>query len=420
MLGVARACSWTPMPESAALYVHFPYCVSICSYCDFDRQATGFASIPRYVASVAAEIQMQRRRPIHSIFFGGGTPSLMTGEQVASILSAAAGQFELMPGAEITLEANPGECTVERLSAFRDAGVNRLSIGVQSLDDETLLRLSRRHTADEARAAVAAARSARFENVSLDFMLGLAGMTVESWRTTLDAAVALGLEHLSCYILTVDERVPMGREVERGRLVLPSDDEVAEQYLAISPRLAAAGFEQYEVSNWAQSGRQSRHNLTYWRDEPYIGIGAGAAGWVDGVRTKNSPSPRRYMASVAAGHVERVEEERTDRFTRLGDALALGLRLREGIDLDALAARIGVDVRGAIGRELDDLVAAGCLEWHGRHLRVTGSSILVTSELLARIESALAEWRRRSAGRSVVADAQTVAQLANRTVPAGR
>src|SRR5688500_3366684 len=149
--------------RGAGLYVHFPYCVSICSYCDFDRQATGFASIPRYVASVVAEIERQPRRPIHSVFFGGGTPSLMTGEQVRSILSTASAQFELLPGAEITLEANPGECTVERLSAFREAGVNRLSIGVQSLDDETLQKLSRRHTADEARAAVAAARAAGFD-----------------------------------------------------------------------------------------------------------------------------------------------------------------------------------------------------------------------------------------------------------------
>jgi oxygen-independent coproporphyrinogen-3 oxidase len=405
---------------SAGLYVHFPYCVSICNYCDFDRQATGFASIPRYVASVVAEIGIQQRRPIHSIFFGGGTPSLMTGEQVRSILSAASQHLDLLPGAEITLEANPGECTVERLSAFREAGVNRLSVGVQSLDDETLKRLSRRHSADEARAAVTAARAAGFDNLSLDFMLGLSGMSVQTWLTTLDGAVALGPEHLSCYILTVDERVPMGRAVARGRLHLPSDDDVAEQYLATGERLAAAGYIQYEISNWAKPGRPSRHNLTYWRDEPYLGIGAGAAGWVDGVRTKNTPSPRRYMTSVAAGSVERVEEERPDLGTRLGDALALGLRLREGIDLDALGARLGVDVRAAVGPVLDDLLGAGCLEWHGRRLRVAEPSILVTSELLVRIETALAEWRERQDAASGDADAQAGTQLADRGVLSGR
>jgi oxygen-independent coproporphyrinogen III oxidase len=375
--------------RSAGLYVHFPYCVSICSYCDFDRQATGFASIPRYVASVVAEVGMQRRRSIHSIFFGGGTPSLMTGEQVDSILVAAREKLDLLPGAEITLEANPGECTVDRLSAFRAAGVNRLSIGVQSLDDETLEKLSRRHSAEEARDAVGAARTAGFDNLSLDFMLGLSGMSVQTWLATLDGAITLRPEHLSCYILTVDERVPMGRDVARGRLVLPSDDDIAEQYLATGARLTAAGYLQYEISNWAKPGRQSRHNLTYWRDEPYLGIGAGAAGWVDGVRTKNTPSPRRYMTSIAAGRVERVEEERPDRHTQLGDALALGLRLREGLDLDALSARLDVCVRAVLDPVFDELVAAGCLEWRGRRLRVAESSILVTSELLVRIESAL-------------------------------
>jgi len=405
---------------SAGLYVHFPYCVSICSYCDFDRQATGFASIPRYVASVVAEIGMQQRRPIHSIFFGGGTPSLMAGDQVRAILSAASEKLDVLPGAEITLEANPGECAVDRLSAFRAAGVNRLSIGVQSLDDATLQKLSRRHTADDARAAMKAAREAGFDNVSLDFMLGLSGMTVETWLATLDAAVALSPEHLSCYILTVDERVPMGRDVARGRLVLPSDDEIAEQYLATGERLAAAGYQQYEISNWARLGRPSRHNLTYWRDEPYLGIGAGAAGWVDGVRTKNTPSPRRYMSSVAAGQVERVEEERPDLPTRLGDALALGLRLREGIDLDGLSARLDADVRSAVGPALDELLEVGCLEWHDGRLRVADSSILVTSELLVRIETALEAWRDSLARASGVADAQTRAQLADRPVPAGR
>lgn len=404
--------------QSAGLYVHFPYCVSICSYCDFDRQATGFALIPRYVEAVAAELRMQRRRPIHSIFFGGGTPSLMTPEQVDVVLRAARETLDVRLDCEVTLEANPGECTVERLEGFRAAGVNRLSIGVQSLDDRTLAALSRRHTADEACAAVAAARQAGFDNLNLDFMLGLAGMTVESWLATLDAAVALEPEHLSCYILTVDERVPMGRAVARGWLTLPSDDEVAAQYEATDPRLAAAGYAQYEISNWARPGRTSRHNLTYWRDEPYLGVGAGAAGWLDGTRTKNTPSPRRYMASVAAGRVERIEEERPDLVTRLGDALALGLRLREGIDLDSLGRRLGVDVRAALGPTLRELLASGHLELDRGRLRVAERHILVTSELLVAVETALAAWAERAG--SGVADAQAPTEVEDRAVPSGR
>lgn len=416
-----------PSSQSAGLYIHFPYCVSICNYCDFDRQATGFASIPRYVAAVVTELRASAFRPIHSIFFGGGTPSLMTPDQVTSILTAASETFHVLPGCEITLEANPGECTVERLAGFRAAGVNRLSIGVQSLDDQTLEALSRRHTADEARAAVHAARQAGFDNLNLDFMLGLAGMTTDSWRGTLDAALALDPDHLSCYILTVDERVAMGRDVARGRIMLPNDDDVAAQYDLTREILAGAGYEQYEISNWAKPGRASRHNLTYWRDEPYLGIGAGAAGWVDGLRTKNTPSPRRFMTSVAAGQADRVEEERPDLATRLGDALALGLRLREGLDLDALGQRLGLDVRAILGEPLTDLTEAGCFEEHDGRLRVADASIMVTNELLVRLEGAAADWAasQRQPGApevtgSVVADAEPPAEIHQDVLAAGR
>jgi oxygen-independent coproporphyrinogen-3 oxidase len=396
--------------ESAGLYIHFPYCVSICPYCDFDRQATGFGAIPRYVEAVGREIARQPRRTVHSVFFGGGTPSLMEPGQVGRLLDAARQHFDLLAGCEITLEANPGECSEARLAGFRAAGVNRLSIGVQSLDDGTLELLGRRHSADEARAAFRAARAAGFENVNLDLMLGLPGMTVARWLETVDGLIELGPEHLSCYILTVDERVPMGRDVARGRLSLPEDDDVADQYLATGERLAAAGYARYEVSNWARSGRACRHNLTYWRDEPYIGVGAGAAGWIGGRRTKNTPSPRRYIASVAAGAVERVEEERPDRQTRLRDFLALGLRLREGIDPAGFQRRFGCTLAEALGPTLGDLLAAGCLESVDGRLRVAEPSILVTNEILLRLDEALDPWpgapkEGRGAARTLSGDA---------------
>ena len=374
---------------SAGLYIHIPYCVSICPYCDFDRQATGFASIPRYVDAVAREIRAQPVRPLHSVFLGGGTPSLLEPAQVARLLGAAAETFDLGPAVEVTLEANPGECSLERLAGFRAAGVNRLSMGVQSLDDTTLAQLGRRHSADEARAAVRSARAADFDNINLDFMLGLSGMTVDQWLATLDGALELQPEHLSCYILTVDERVPMGRDVSRGRLTLPDDAETAAQYDATRRRLAAAGYEHYEISNWARPGRASRHNLTYWWDQPYVGVGAGAAGSADGVRSKNTPSPRRYMASIQAGSVERVEEERPDLVTQARDFLALGLRLREGIDSEQFEARFGRGPTAAFGPTLTELVEGRCLEWVGGRLRVTDERILVTSEILLRLDEAL-------------------------------
>ena len=402
--------------ESAALYVHFPYCLSICPYCDFDRQATGFDSIPEYVECVATEISQQRPRRLHSVFFGGGTPSLMDVSQVRRILLAAEERFEFLPSCEVTLEANPAECSPERLAGFRASGVNRLSIGVQSLDDGSLRKLGRRHSAQQARTAFGAAREAGFDNVNLDLMLGLPDMTSQSWLETLEGALELGPEHLSCYILTVDERVPMGRDVARGRIQLPEDDGVAEQYTATQDRLAEAGYQQYEISNWARLGCASRHNVTYWRDEPYIGVGAGAAGWLDGTRTKNTPSPRRYIQSMAKGSVERIEEERPDPMTQMRDFIALGLRLREGLDPDRFKRRFSATLADTLGAALVDLEAAGCLEWVRGRLRVARHSMLVTNEIMLRLEEGLADRRERApAGEllsgSIDAGSEAVAQL---------
>ncbi|HYU20616.1 MAG TPA: radical SAM family heme chaperone HemW [Chloroflexota bacterium] len=397
--------------SSAGLYIHFPYCVSICPYCDFDRQATGLASIPRYVAAVVAEIAGQPRRAIHSVFFGGGTPSLMEPSQVGRLLAEAADQLDLLPDAEVTLEANPDECSEDRLAGFRRAGVNRLSIGVQSFDDRTLAVLGRRHSADAARSAFTAARAAGFDDVNLDLMLGLPDMTTGRWLETLDEAAELGPEHLSCYILTIDEQVPMGRDVARGRLRLPDDEAISDQYIATQERLAAAGYERYEISNWARQGRGSRHNLTYWRDEPYIGVGAGAAGWLDGVRTKNTPSPSRYMASIQRGRAERIEEERPDRLTQMRDFLALGLRTREGIDPARFERRFGVSLCEVLGATLTELVEENCLEWHAGRLRVVESRILVTNEVMLRLSPLSAP--RRGGGGVILGDpgAQPPAQV---------
>lgn len=380
-----------PSSASAGLYVHIPYCLSICPYCDFDRQATGFEGIPRYVGALATELTLHQPRSIHSIFFGGGTPSLLDPPLIDRFLRAAAARFDVAPSAEITLEANPTECTVERLTGYRAAGVNRLSIGVQSLDDGELAVLGRRHEAATVDMAVRAARRAGFDNLSLDLMLGLPGSSDESWRLTLGRAIELAPQHLSCYVLTLDDRTPMGRDVAAGRILLPSDDAVADQYALTQSLLKQAGFVQYEISNWAQPARESRHNLTYWRDEPYVGVGAGAAGSINGRRYKNTPSPRRYMQSVRRGAVDLVEDEQPDRAISLCDFIALGLRLREGLDLAELERRYAVDLRDLLGSRLSDLVAARVLETSDERLRVAEPHILVSSEIFAQLTAAVRE-----------------------------
>jgi len=381
------------MANSIALYIHFPFCLSLCPYCDFDRQASGFDRIDVYLAAVEKELgrYAQSAERVHSIFFGGGTPSLMTSAQVAHVLSTARRTFDVLDEAEITLECNPGDADLEKLLGFKQAGVNRLSFGIQSLDDDFLKLLGRRHGSAEARQAALWAHEADFANgFNLDFMFGLPGQSLQQWQATLDGAIGLKPDHLSCYLLTVDERVPMGRDVARGKLVLPVDDDLAEMYTTTRERLAQAGYEQYEISNWAKPGRASRHNLTYWRDEQWIGVGAGAASSYGGRRWKNSPVLERYIESVECdGRALCVEDEQPDRATAMLDFITLGLRLREGINRSAFQGRFGADLLHTLGETGAWLIDMGLLEFNGERLRVPAEHQLITNEILVRLEEPL-------------------------------
>jgi oxygen-independent coproporphyrinogen-3 oxidase len=384
--------------ESIALYIHFPFCLSICPYCDFERQATGFDRIDVYLSMVERELAQyqQAREVVHSVFFGGGTPSLMRPAQLEQLLGAARDVFEVQDDAEITVECNPGDADLAKLVAFKDAGATRLSFGVQSLDESFLELLGRRHSGDEARQAARWAKQAGL-SFNLDFMFGLPGQTLTHWEATLDQAIALDPDHLSCYLLTLDERVPMGRDVARGRLVLPTDDAQADMYAAARQRLGAAGYEQYEISNWAKPGQASRHNLTYWRDGQWIGVGAGAASAYGGRRWKNTPVLERYIASVElSGHALRVEDEEPDRSTQIRDFLTLGLRLREGVSLSRFHARFGVPVSEVLGETFDWLVSAGVLEVVQNRVRVRSEHQLITNEILVRLEEPVADYVRRA------------------------
>ena len=266
---------------------------------------------------------------------------------------------------------------------------NRLSFGIQSLDDAFLKLLGRRHSSAEARQAAGWARQAGF-NFNLDFMFGLPGQTLAHWQATLDQAVALVPDHLSCYLLTLDERVPMGRDVAAGRLVLPVDDDLAEMYTTTRQRLAQAGYQQYEISNWALPGRASRHNLTYWRDEHWIGVGAGAASSYGGRRWKNSPVLERYIESIeGGGPAVCVEDEQPDCATSMLDFITLGLRLREGISLRAFEARFHVDLLRLAGETGTWLLEMGFLECDGERLRVAAEHQLITNEILVRLKEPL-------------------------------
>src|SRR5712664_353590 len=343
------------------LYVHVPFCSAICNYCNFNRGLFDADLKTRYVEALVTEIGLLGADPrvgpgrthgplptslaaADTIYFGGGTPSLLEPDEIARIIAACDASFDVATDREVTLEANPETVTEARLAAFRDAGINRVSFGVQSFRDEELRRLSRLHSADRARAALAEARAAGFDNVSLDLMMWLPEQRVSEWLESVDAAITLAPEHLSLYLLEVYPNAPLKDDMARARWSQAPDDDAAAMYLTAMDRLEAAGYEQYEISNVARPGRRSRHNLKYWTDGEWLGFGCGAHSTRSGVLWKNVASTEEYVSRVSAGQTTEVDVRVLTPDEQLGDALFTGLRLSEGIDLKAIETRYGVDI----------------------------------------------------------------------------
>lgn len=368
------------------LYLHIPFCAAICNYCNFNRGLFDAALKQRYVDALIREIGARRAAgstdAADTIFFGGGTPSLLSADDVSRILDACRSAYAVAPDAEITLEANPETVTVELLRDFRAAGVNRLSFGVQSFRDDELIRLSRLHGAARARQAYGEARAAGFENISLDLMMWLPGQSPAAWLESVAAAADLAPEHLSLYMLEVYPNAPLRDEMARSRWSQAPDEDVATMYLDAMARLDAAGYQQYEISNVAIAGRESRHNLKYWSDGAWVGFGCGAHSTCRGVRWKNVSSTEEYIQRVAAGVSVSVEERTLSRDEQLGDALFTGLRLSRGLDMTAIGSRYGVDVWRRHGEELEPFIDAGILVRQGSWLRLTRRGMLLAHEVM--------------------------------------
>jgi oxygen-independent coproporphyrinogen-3 oxidase len=366
------------------LYVHIPFCSAICNYCNFNRGLFDADLKTRYVAALQQEIHRRADgEAADTIFFGGGTPSLLEPDEVGSIISTCRSTFAVTPDAEITLEANPETITDEKLSGFREAGVNRLSFGVQSFRDEELLRLSRLHSASRARDAFAMARTAGFDNVSLDLMMWLPGQSVADWLTSIESLIGLRPEHASLYLLEIYPNAPLRDTMARGRWVVAAEDDAAEMYLQAMDALDRAGYEQYEISNVARPGRESRHNIKYWTDGEWFGFGCGAHSTRKGVREKNVASTTEYISLVAAGGQLAAERRPLTEHTRLEEALFMGLRLAKGIDLTALESRYQTDVWRRYGTELQPFIDQGLLIYDGAHLSLTRSGMLLANEVMA-------------------------------------
>src|SRR5215470_3415809 len=345
------------------LYLHIPFCSAICNYCNFNRGLFDTRQKERYVDALVREIQqagltacttyepnvVQTLRSIgctaaDTIYFGGGTPSLLDPSDVARIVAGCRAAFDVASDAEVTLEANPESVDVGTLIGFREAGVNRLSFGVQSFRDAELRRLSRLHDASRARAALVEARRAGFDNVSLDLMMWLPEQRIDQWLSNVDAAIECDPDHMSLYLLEVYPNAPLKDDMARARWSQAPDDDAATMYVTAMERLESAGYEQYEISNVAKPGRASRHNLKYWTDGEWLGFGCGAHGTAGGVRTKNVAGVEEYIDRIASGQTVISEARRMDPAERLGDALFTGLRLTQGINLDAIRQRYGIDV----------------------------------------------------------------------------
>jgi oxygen-independent coproporphyrinogen III oxidase len=366
------------------LYVHIPFCAAICNYCNFNRGLFDAALKDRYLTALLAEIaRAGDSSPADTIFFGGGTPSLLEPAEIARIIAACRDSFDVTADAEITLEANPETVTAARLAGFRDAGVTRLSYGVQSFRDEELLRLSRLHSASRAEDAVGLARAAGFDNLSLDLMMWLPQQTIAQWLQSVERLIALGPEHASLYLLEIYPNAPLRDAMARGQWSVAPDDDAAEMYLQAMARLEAAGYRQYEISNVARPGRESRHNLKYWTDGEWLGFGCGAHSTRGGVRWKNRSAIDEYISAAAVGGQLRAEEHRQSQEERLEDAVFTGLRLARGIELELIESRYGVDVWRRWGEELQPFVDEGLLVADGKRLRLTRAGMLLAHEIMA-------------------------------------
>jgi len=387
-----------------SLYIHVPFCVSKCPYCDFNSHVGLEGLFDSYNAALVKETRTWGREMgaprLDTVFIGGGTPSRVPAAHIEAAMDAVRESFDLSPAAEVTLEANPQSADAEKMDAWLAAGVNRLSLGFQSLDLAALAFLERAHDADEAVAVFRRARSAGFSNISCDLIFAIPGLATDRWREVLEEVLALGPDHLSAYELTPEIGTRLGADVAARATVMPDEETRLEQYQVAADLLDAAGLARYEVSNWARPGRECRHNIAYWSGVPYAAAGAGAhafvfsdaaPSWLEPTRVGgsvtarqwNTANPAAYIKAVrAAGHAD-AGHEWLDVATTVGDLMMMGLRMPAGVDLAAAGARLGGDVAAIVAPGVERMVGLGLLATEGGRVRATDRGLLVLNRVVA-------------------------------------
>jgi len=384
------------------LYLHVPFCQTKCPYCDFNTYAGIEDQISGYVESLRNELtgwgELLSHPPVRTIFLGGGTPSYLPITDLENIHRTIRSSFDVVPSAEITMECNPGDVTAEKAANWLASGVNRISMGVQSFDDGLLSLLGRRHTAFEAKQAFRVLREAGFVNQSIDLIYGLPYQTTEQWTHTLNETIELQPDHVSLYGLQIEKGTPLAVDVATGKYPIPDDDLAADMYEQAQQKLGAAGFAQYEISNWSRPGMESQHNIIYWMNEPYLGVGPGAHSWLAGQRFANLKSPRRYVTVVGkqyeivgpdpvasmnspAGPVEEVDI--TTPATDVAETMMMGMRLNEGVSHERFEERFGVGMDIVFPEEVGRLLNLGLIEVTDDAVLLSESGRLLGNEVFA-------------------------------------
>jgi oxygen-independent coproporphyrinogen-3 oxidase len=389
-----------------ALYIHIPFCETKCPYCDFNTYAGINHLIPSYMDALSNELRVWASALDHprvnTVFLGGGTPSMLSPKQMDSLMSLIRTEFAVQADAEISAEVNPDDVTVARLTGFREAGLNRISMGVQSFFDPELQLLGRRHDVDQALKAFESIQRAGITNISMDLMYGLPNQTIDSWKRNIEGVITSAPQHISAYALTLEPETPMAQHVAKGTLPEQDPDLAADMYEWASTALATAGYHNYEISNWALPGRESKHNITYWHNLPYLGVGPGAHSFLGGYRFANGKSPVTYMAKVNAwgtlpadletllrespGYVEDIEP--MDAQTEMADSLIMGLRLAKGVRNRDFRARFGLNLHEAYGDAIKESISLGLLKsngmWPEATIQLTERGKLLANEVFVR------------------------------------
>lgn len=374
----------------AGIYIHIPFCLQKCAYCDFfSLEAWDEPCLQTYVEALISELKMRREewadRHFSSIYFGGGTPSLLSPAQIGKILDQICRLLIVDSEAEISMEANPATLNLPRLRSYRSAGVNRISLGVQSFFDDELALLGRIHSASDVYSTVDLVDRAGFDNFNLDLIYGLPGQTAKRWQENLNRAAELKPDHLSCYLLQLEDDTPMGQKVEQGKLVLPDDEVLVQIYDQTRNFLRQCGYIHYEISNFSIPGQECRHNLFYWKAYDYLGLGAGAVSKIHAQRRLNKTDLEQYMKTVAEEKLPpQIILESMNRREQLADALIMGLRLMQGVDREELLERFGMDIYLLYQEEINTCLDMDLITITGDNLRLTERGYFVSNEVFCR------------------------------------